>query len=59
MFMTPSEVKLGASGCTTANGVTDSCEDSNTICSGNKCLCNSDYYDSNGSGADGTCKASK
>ena len=54
------EVALGNTGCTTSNGVTDSCDDGNAVCGpGNKCVCKSGYYDDNGDSALGTCRRSK
>ncbi|XP_052789075.1 transmembrane cell adhesion receptor mua-3-like isoform X2 [Mya arenaria] len=44
--------KLGE-GCSTNQDCTSS--DSNSECSGNKCQCQSSYYDDNGNNAEGTC----
>ena len=53
------EVLLGNTGCTTSNGVTDSCADGNAVCGSGKCVCTNDYYDDNGESAFGTCLQSK
>ena len=54
------EVLLGATGCTTANGITESCLVSNTDCdSSSTCVCKPGYYDDNGSTGAGSCAPSK
>ena len=54
------EVTLGNTGCTTLNGVTDSCADLNAVCgSGNKCVCKTGYYDNNGDSELRVCRLSK
>ena len=57
LFIT--EVLLGASGCKTALGITDSCLVSNTDCISSTCVCRSGYYDDNGSTDAGSCAPSK
>ena len=54
------EVLLGANGCTTAFGITDSCLVSDTDCdSSSTCVCKPGFYDDNGSDGAGRCAPSK